>query len=92
MTNAKLASGYHLGKTVHIGGEGGWDYLTVDDDDRQLYVTHSNKVHVLNADTLARRSGRCQFSTKEKWTSQNPAKHGEAKKWPTTRVHKRHYL
>src|SRR5882672_9436322 len=37
-------------KTV-IGGEGGWDYLTVDGDNRRLYVSHATQVEVLNADT-----------------------------------------
>ena len=53
MDNAKSASGYHLVKRVFIGGEGGWDYLIVDNDARRLYVTHGTRVHVLNADTLA---------------------------------------
>ena len=51
-SNAKSPSGYRLAKTVHIGGEGGWDYLIVDDNARRLYVTHASKVHVLNADTF----------------------------------------
>src|SRR5882672_1534855 len=37
-------------KTV-IGGEGGWDYLSVDPDNRRLYVSHGKQVEVLNADT-----------------------------------------
>src|SRR5882672_447775 len=37
-------------KTV-IGGEGGWDYLTVDSDNRRLYISHATKVEVLNVDT-----------------------------------------
>jgi len=45
-------SGYHLGKKLFIGGEGGWDYLVVDDAARRLYVTHNDRVHVLSADTL----------------------------------------
>ncbi|MCX6648377.1 MAG: YncE family protein [Candidatus Bathyarchaeota archaeon] len=45
-------SGYHLNKKRLIGGEGGWDYLVVDDAARRLYVTHNDRVHVLNADTL----------------------------------------
>jgi len=49
---SKSPSGYHLVKTVHIGGEGGWDYLTVDEAARRLYVTHASRVHVLDADTL----------------------------------------
>ena len=40
-----------LNKTV-IGGEGGWDYLTVDSHARRLYVTHTTTVEVLNADSL----------------------------------------
>jgi DNA-binding beta-propeller fold protein YncE len=39
-----------LRKTV-IGGEGGWDYLSVDPDNRRLYISHSTQVEVLNADT-----------------------------------------
>ena len=53
MNNTKSLSGYHLVKTVKIGGEGGWDYLIVDEVARRLYVSHATKVHVLNADTLA---------------------------------------
>jgi DNA-binding beta-propeller fold protein YncE len=37
-------------KTV-IGGEGGWDYLAVDSENRRLYVSHSTQVEVLNVDT-----------------------------------------
>ncbi len=34
-----------------IGGEGGYDYLRVDAAARRLYVTHQNRVEVLDADT-----------------------------------------
>lgn len=44
-------SGFHLIKKTVIGGEGGWDYLSVDDENRRLYVSHSTKIEVLNADT-----------------------------------------
>jgi DNA-binding beta-propeller fold protein YncE len=44
-------SGYQLIKKTVIGGEGGWDYLSVDAENRRLYVSHSTKVEVLNADT-----------------------------------------
>ena len=37
-------------KTV-VGGEGGWDYLSVNAQDRQLYLSHGNQVEVLNIDT-----------------------------------------
>ena len=42
---------YQLIKKTVIGGEGGWDYLSVDSENRRIYVSHSTKVEVLNADT-----------------------------------------
>jgi DNA-binding beta-propeller fold protein YncE len=45
------APGYHLVKTLRVGGDGGWDYLTVDVAARRLYVTHSTRVVVLDADS-----------------------------------------
>lgn len=39
-----------LKKTV-LGGQGGWDYLSVDSENRRIYVSHSTQVEVLNADT-----------------------------------------
>jgi DNA-binding beta-propeller fold protein YncE len=45
-------SGLHLVKKTLVGGEGGWDYLTVDSKARRLYVTHSERVVVLDADSL----------------------------------------
>src|SRR5216684_6412635 len=47
------ASGYHLSKTIPVGGEGFWDYATVDTDARRLYVSHGTHVVVLDADTQA---------------------------------------
>jgi DNA-binding beta-propeller fold protein YncE len=44
-------SGYHLVKTIPIGGEGGWDYCLVDSDARRVYVSHATHVVVLDADT-----------------------------------------
>ena len=44
---------YHLLKEIQIGGDGGWDYLSVDSNARRLYVTHSSKVVVVNLDTDA---------------------------------------
>ena len=42
---------YHLIQTFHPGGEGGWDYLTLDPDARRLYISRGTHVMVLNADT-----------------------------------------
>ena len=46
-------SGYKVIKSVPIGGEGGWDYITVDSDARRIYVSHGTQVVVLDADTYA---------------------------------------
>lgn len=40
-----------LVKKTLIGGEGGWDYMSVSSEDRRLYLSHSSQVEVLNADT-----------------------------------------
>ena len=50
-SNLSAQQGFQLIKKTVIGGEGGWDYLTVDSDNRRLYVSHSTKVEVLNVDT-----------------------------------------
>ena len=42
--------GYHVARKLDIGGDGGWDYLTVDSQARRLYVTRSTRVMVLDAD------------------------------------------
>ena len=38
-------------KTVHIGGEGGWDYVTVDAKNHRLYVPRSTHTMVIDADS-----------------------------------------
>lgn len=49
---AWVHAGYHVVKRAAIGGEGGWDYLTVDSTARRLYVSHGTRVVVLDADSL----------------------------------------
>lgn len=44
-------SSYRFLKQISVGGEGGWDYLTVDAGARRLYVTHSTKVVVIDLET-----------------------------------------
>jgi DNA-binding beta-propeller fold protein YncE len=46
-------SGYHVVKTIPIGGAGGWDYCAVDSAARRVYVSHGTHVVVLDADTGA---------------------------------------
>jgi DNA-binding beta-propeller fold protein YncE len=43
-------SGYHLIKKVKLGGEGGWDYLTVDPASRRLFISRGTHVMVVDAD------------------------------------------
>jgi DNA-binding beta-propeller fold protein YncE len=45
-------AGYRLIKKVPIPGQGGWDYLTVDEGNRRLYVSHGTQVEVLDVDSL----------------------------------------
>ena len=44
-------SGYHIIKRLKVGGEGGWDYLTVDNAARRLYISRSTHVMVIDLDT-----------------------------------------
>ncbi len=41
---------YHLLKKVSLGGEGGWDYLSVDATHRNLFIAHSDEVLVYSLD------------------------------------------
>jgi YVTN family beta-propeller protein len=50
-TLAAPPSGYHLIKKVTLPGTGGWDYVTVDEAGRRVYVAHATQVEVLDADT-----------------------------------------
>jgi YVTN family beta-propeller protein len=47
------SSGYHLVKTVPLGGDTFWDYLAIDAAHRHLFVTHGTHVIVLDADSYA---------------------------------------
>jgi len=48
---AQGPSGYHVAKKLVLGGEGGWDYLTVDSDARRVYLSRGTHVMVVDADT-----------------------------------------
>jgi len=41
---------YRLLKKIPVGGEGGWDYLTLDPEARRLYITRSSHVMVVDID------------------------------------------
>jgi len=42
---------YHVTKTIAVGGDEGWDYVTVDSASRRVYVSHGSHVVILDADT-----------------------------------------
>lgn len=44
-------SGYHLINTYKLGGEGGWDYLTLDSSSRRLYISRATQVVAIDVDT-----------------------------------------
>jgi hypothetical protein len=50
---APAGSGYHVIKTVPVGGDGGWDYVYVDSDARRIYISRGTRVIVLDADSYA---------------------------------------
>ena len=44
------AAGYHVVKTIPVGAEGGWDYISIDAAARRLYVSHATKMVVIDLD------------------------------------------
>ena len=44
------ASGYHLLKTITVGGPQGWDYLTMDSAARRLYIGRGDHIDVVDVD------------------------------------------
>jgi DNA-binding beta-propeller fold protein YncE len=44
-------AGYHVIKKYKLGGEGGWDYLTLDPDSRRLFISRGTHVIVIDADS-----------------------------------------
>ena len=47
------ATGFAVTRKIPIPGQGSWDYLTVDESARRLYVSHGTQVEVLDADSGA---------------------------------------
>jgi YVTN family beta-propeller protein len=49
--NAPSQSGYHLLKTIPVGGTEGWDYVTMDSDARRLYIGRDDHIDVVDVDS-----------------------------------------
>jgi DNA-binding beta-propeller fold protein YncE len=47
---APKGEGFHLVNTWKLGGEGGWDYLSVDGDAKRVYVSRATHVMVVDAE------------------------------------------
>jgi len=47
------SSGYHVAKKTVLGGDGSWDYLSVDVKARRIYISRSTHVMVVAADSAA---------------------------------------
>ena len=45
------AQAYHVVKQTVLGGEGGWDYVTVDPDAHRIYVPRGTHMQVLDEST-----------------------------------------
>ncbi len=50
IASAQNSTHYHLLKQVTLGGEGGWDFLAVDEEPRTLYITHGTQVETYDLD------------------------------------------
>jgi YVTN family beta-propeller protein len=48
---AAAGPGYHLIANYKLGGDGGWDYLTLDAAARRLYISRATHVMVVDADS-----------------------------------------
>ena len=48
---ASAGAGYHVVRKFPVGGEGRWDYLTVDPAARRLYISRSTHVMVVDEDS-----------------------------------------
>ncbi len=52
-SSAPSDTGYAVVKKIPIAGQGSFDYLTVDEAARRLYVSHGTQVEVLDIDSLS---------------------------------------
>jgi DNA-binding beta-propeller fold protein YncE len=52
-TNAQnqSPSGYHIIQKIPLGGDGGWDFITFDDQEQRLFISRSSHVMVVDADS-----------------------------------------
>ena len=51
IAGAQSKTGYHVDKKILIGGEGSWDYLAFDAQSSRLFVSHTDRVVVIDTKT-----------------------------------------
>lgn len=49
--SSSIGKDYHVVKTIRLGGEGGWDYLTFDKQHNRLFITRATHVMVVDPAT-----------------------------------------
>ena len=49
--SAGAQTSWQVKRTLHIGGEGGWDYVTVDASTHRLFVTRTTHTMVIDAES-----------------------------------------
>lgn len=47
---ALASPNYHVVRKLAVGGDGGWDYLTVDTVNHKLYVSRGTHVMIIDTD------------------------------------------
>lgn len=50
MVGSGFAAQYQLQNEIQVGGDGGWDYLSIDSGAHRLYVSHGNSVVVIDTE------------------------------------------
>lgn len=48
---AQTTSGYHVAKTIVVGGDGGWDFVNFDPSSNRLYIARSTRVMVVDVES-----------------------------------------
>ncbi len=51
LTGQNAGSEYRIVKKIHLPGEGGWDYLSVDETSARLFISHAMVVQVVDLRT-----------------------------------------
>jgi len=51
LPSSLVAEQYKVKSRLHLQGDSGWDYLTVDPESRELYVTHGTELQIVNLDS-----------------------------------------